>query len=59
MWDMMFYIRSCSGVASNVAGYTGIKMTYRNEPSHYKVLFISKTICVLGGGDGMFFNASL
>lgn len=51
MLHVMFYTHSCSGVASNGAGYMGIKMTYTNETNHYKVLFISKTY-VLEGGDG-------
>lgn len=42
-----------------MAGYAGVKMTYKNEPNHYKVLFISKTMCVLGGRDGMLFTVSL
>lgn len=55
MWDRIFYIQSYGGTASNMAGITGIKMTYRNEPNHYKIHFNSKTICMLGGGDGTVF----
>lgn len=49
MWDMMFYIQICSGVASNVAGCTGIKITYRNEPNPTIKYFLSVKPCVCLG----------
>lgn len=52
MWDRMFYIQSYCGTASDIAGFTGVKMTYSSEPNHYKRHFNSKTICMRGGGDG-------